>query len=42
MGVGTKDGHVNLRLVRGPRGIASVAYLAGGEVGLMVKAGFES
>lgn len=42
MGVGTKDGHVTLRLVRGPKGIASIAYLAGGEVGLVVRARFES
>ena len=39
--MGTKDGHVILRLVQGLRGIASIAYLAGGEV-LEVRAGFQS
>ena len=40
--MGTKDGHVSLRLVRGLRGIASIVYPAGGEVDLEVRAGFES
>ena len=42
MGMGTKDGHVSLRLVQELRGIASIAYLAGGKVGLEVRAGLES
>lgn len=42
MGVGRKEGDMNLRLVQGPGRIASIAYLAGGKVGLKVRIGFES